>query len=218
MISNPVLSVNLGSFNSEQYKYSLLLLCSEPIALGLLPLAIPVLSILMVSGNICYTSRQPLAKMNQINRPLLGKYKRAILVNVFQWFNKGDHLITIGQRRILERMNIELVYHCYYPGRDCKYDPIDKNDPELVRKSVGISSPVSVGGISSPVSVGGISSPCLCRGISSPVSVDKDRNGGLWEISDSIKPQLSLGKVLFCCVDNKTLFSKLSMVPKWSVP
>lgn len=66
----------------------------------------------------------------------IGRYKKAVLVNVFQWFNKGDHLITIGQRRILQRMGIELIYHCFYPGRDCDFSKIDKNDPELVCKSI----------------------------------------------------------------------------------
>lgn len=61
-----------------------------------------------------------------------GRYKKAVLVNVFQWFNKGDHLITIGQRRILERMGIQLIYHCFYPGRNCDFSAINKNDPELV--------------------------------------------------------------------------------------
>ena len=74
----------------------------------------------------------------------LGKYKKAVLVNVFQWFNKGDHLITIGQRRILERMGIKLVYHCFYPGRDCNFKGINKQDPELVSGSHGNTSCNSV--------------------------------------------------------------------------
>ena len=53
-------------------------------------------------------------------------------MNVFQWFNKGDHLITIGQRKILKRMGVTLVYHCYYPGRDCDFRNFTKPDPEMV--------------------------------------------------------------------------------------
>lgn len=69
----------------------------------------------------------------QIQLFVAGRYKKAVLVNVFQWFNKGDHLITIGQRRILQRMGIELVYHCFYPGRECDFSGVNKDDPELVR-------------------------------------------------------------------------------------
>ncbi|XP_067938280.1 uncharacterized protein [Watersipora subatra] len=68
----------------------------------------------------------------QVFTHIIGKYKKAVLVNVFQWFNKGDHLITIGQRRILQRMGIELIYHCFYPGRECDFSKINKDDPELV--------------------------------------------------------------------------------------
>lgn len=74
-----------------------------------------------------------------IDNNILGKYKKAILVNVFQWSNKGDHLITIGQRKILERMGIKLVYHCYYPGRDCDFTRyVNKQDDDLVSGNYNI--------------------------------------------------------------------------------
>lgn len=68
----------------------------------------------------------------QVYSKVIGKYKKAVLVNVFQWANKGDHFITIGQRLILERMNISLIYFCHYPGTNCDFSNIERSDDLVV--------------------------------------------------------------------------------------
>ena len=63
----------------------------------------------------------------QLFRHLLQGISRAIFINVFRWVNRGDHVITLGQRSILKKFNISLVSSCIYPiGSHCRYDEIAK--------------------------------------------------------------------------------------------
>lgn len=69
---------------------------------------------------------------DQLFEHLLGGYRRAVLVNVFLWFNKGDHLITIGQRKILERRGVDIVYACYYSGGGCDFSTVPRDADVVV--------------------------------------------------------------------------------------
>lgn len=57
---------------------------------------------------------------------LLGGYRRAVLVNLFTWANKGDHLITIGELKVLERFNVTIIHACYYPATRCQFERVPR--------------------------------------------------------------------------------------------
>ena len=68
----------------------------------------------------------------QLFSRLVQGYKRAVLVNVFTWANRGDHLITIGERVLLNRFNLSLVYYCFYPGDYCDFRDIEQSKDLVV--------------------------------------------------------------------------------------
>ena len=59
-------------------------------------------------------------------------FSNAIFINIFTWPNRGDHVITLGQRILLKKFNISLVGYCLFPEKKCHLDNVTSSNDLLV--------------------------------------------------------------------------------------
>ena len=59
-----------------------------------------------------------------IFKALIGKYRYAMLFGLAAYENKGDPAISVGEILLLQRLNIELVFNCFF--RNCGSNLLDR--------------------------------------------------------------------------------------------